>query len=249
MPPFAYNGQLWRIRASQSYATDQSVLDALIDGSVELSIFTEAHVAGELSGAFSPAVGFVDMPVPIEPPAVTSLSGTALDREIVRFLTQATFGPTPADFADLRSRVAAAGGDRIAAFSAWIDEQFATPSPDLLAYTMAADRQDIEIRLDPAKSYYNPSHDPNQGNRRRGWWLLARHGPDQLKQRAAFAFSEIFVISDQDSLIGNRAHGSAHYHDMLRDGATGTFRDLLRNVATHPMMGWYLSHLRNAKAT
>ncbi|MBM3862509.1 MAG: DUF1800 family protein [Verrucomicrobia bacterium] len=249
IPPFAYNGQAWRIRASQSYATDQSVLDALIDGSVELSIFTEANVAGELSGAFSPAVGFVDMPEPIEPPAVTSLSGTALDREIVRFLTQATFGPTPADLADLRSRVAAAGGDRIAAFSAWIDEQFATPSPDLLDYTMAADRQDIEIRLDPAKSYYNPDHDPGQGNRRRGWWLLARHGPDQLKQRAAFAFSEIFVISIQDTLIESRAHGSAHYHDMLRNGATGTFRDLLRNVATHPMMGWYLSHLRNAKAT
>lgn len=249
VPPFAYNGQLWRIRASQSYATDQSVLDALLDGSVELSIFTEAHVAGELSGAFNPAVGFVDMPVPAAAPAVTPLGGTALDREIVRFLTQATFGPTPQDLADLKNRVATAGGDRIAAFSAWIDEQFATPSPDLVDYTMAADRQDIAIRADPAKSYYNPDHDPAQGNRRRGWWLLARHAPDQLKQRAAFALSEIFVISIQDTLIESRAHGCAHYHDTLRDGVTGNFRDLLRDVATHPMMGWYLSHLRNAKAT
>jgi uncharacterized protein (DUF1800 family) len=249
VPPFAYNGQAWRIRANQSYPTDQSVLEALLDGSVELKIFTEAHVAGELSGAFSPAVGFIDMPTPAEPPAVVALTGNALDREIARFLTQATFGPTPANLADLRNRVMAADGDRIAAFSDWIDEQFATPSPNLLDYTMAADRQDIEIRLDPAKSYYNPDHDPNEGNRRRGWWLLARHGPDQLKQRAAFALSEIFVISDNDSLIGNRAHGSAHYHDMLRNGVTGSFRNLLRNVATHPMMGWYLSHLRNAKAS
>lgn len=249
IPPFAYNGQSWPVRASQSYPTDQAVLDSLISGAVELNIFTAAHVAGEISGVFQPAVGFTEMPAPPPPPPIPPLTGTDLDREIIRFLTQATHGPTPGDLTHLRTRIAAANGDRIAAFASWIDEQFALPSPNLLDYTIAANRQGIESRLDPSKSYYDPTYDPNEGNRRRGWWLLARHAPDQLRQRAALALSEIFVISDNDSLIRNRAYGSAHYYDMLKTGASGTFGDLLRNVATHPMMGWYLSHLRNPKAT
>ncbi len=249
VPPSAYNGHPWAIRASQSYPTDQTVLDALISGAVELGIFTEAHVAGEISGTFQPAVGFTEMPTPPPAPPISPLTNTDLNREIIRFLTQATHGPTPADLTDLRARVAAANGDRIAAFSTWIDEQFSLPSPNLLDYTIAANRQGIESRLDPTKSYYDPAYDPNEGNRRRGWWLFARHAPDQLRQRAALALSEIFVISDNDSLIKDRAYGSAHYYDMLKSGASGSFRDLLENVATHPMMGWYLSHLRNPKAT
>jgi uncharacterized protein (DUF1800 family) len=249
VPPFAYNGQSWPVRANQSFATDQAVLDALLSGAIELSVFTEAHVAGEIDGQFLAATGSIDMPEPPPPPPVESLANFELDRDIVRFLTQATFGPTTADIADLRARVAAADGDRITAFSQWIDDQFAAPNPSLLAYTRAADRQEIEIRADPAKSYYNPTFDPSHNNRRRGWWLLARHSPSQLRQRAAFALSQIFVISDDDTLIRTRPYGSAHYHDMLASRSTGPFRDLLREVALHPMMGHYLSHLRNSKAT
>lgn len=250
VPPFNYGGQPWPIRASQSYATDQQVLDALLSGNVKLTVFTESHVGGEIEGQFDLAQGSTEFQPPPDPPVLATLAGDELDREIVRFLTQATFGPTDDDVATLRASVATHGGDRIAAFDEWIDQQFALPSPSLLEYTIAADRQEIEIRaaLPTDHPDFNANFDPNHNNRRRGWWLLASHAPDQLRQRAAFALSEIFVISDGDALIKNRSYGAAHYYDMLRTGASGTYHDLLEGVATHPVMGQYLSHLRNGKA-
>jgi len=73
-------------------------------------------------------------------------------------------------------------------------------------------------------------------------------GPDQLRQRVAFALSEIFVISDVNGTISNAQEGAANYYDVLVNGAFGNFRTLLENVALSPMMGIYLSSLRNAKA-
>lgn len=52
VPPFNYGGQPWAIRASQNFLTDQAVLDALLSGSFQLGIYTEAQVNGEISGFF-----------------------------------------------------------------------------------------------------------------------------------------------------------------------------------------------------
>ncbi len=249
VPPFNYGGQPWPIRASQFYATDQAVLDALLAGGIELTVFSEAYVAGEIGGAFQPSTGSTEFQPPPAPPAITPLAGDALDRDIVRFLTQASFGPTPQDVQALRDLVTTHSGDRIAAYSAWIDAQMAAPSPSLEAYTRAANDQEIAIYSDPAKPYYDPTRDPNETNRRRGWWLLARHAPDQLRQRMAAALLEIFVTSDVDSVIRNKAYGAAHYYDMLRTGAFGSCRALLEGVSLHPIMGQYLSHLKNQQAT
>ncbi len=251
VPPFAYGGQLWSIRASQSFTTDQSVLDALLSGSVKLGVYTMANVSGEIEAPFLATNGSTIFQTPPAATPVGTLSGTALDRDIVRFLTQASFGPTPALITDLQTRVANAGGDQIAAYSAWIDEQFTVPSPSLLAYTTAANQQEILSRaaLPITDVNYSAAYDPNSNNRRRGWWLHSLHAPDHLRQRVAFALSEIFVISEIDSLIMDRSYGAANYYDMLRTNASGSYRDLLEGVSTHPMMGYYLSHLRNSKAT
>lgn len=247
IPPATYGGQLWSIRASQSFSTDQSVLDALLSGSIKLGVYTMANVSGEIEGPFLVTSGSTTFQTPPAATPVGTLSGTALDRDIVRFLTQATFGPTPALITDLQTRVANAGGNQIAAYSTWIDEQFTVPSPSLLAYTTAANQQEILSRA--ALFPTDPAFDPNNNNRRRGWWLHALHAPDHLRQRVAFALSEIFVISEVDSLIAERSYGAASYYDMLRTNASGSYRDLLEGVSTHPMMGYYLSHLRNSKAT
>jgi uncharacterized protein (DUF1800 family) len=248
VPPFNYGGQPWPIRASQNFLTDQAVLDALLSGSIQLGIYTEANVTGEISGFFQITSGSTEFQLPPEPQPLASLAGDELDRDIVRFLTQATFGPTPEDVQALRDLVATHSGDRIAAYSAWIDAQFAAASPGLEAYTRAANDQEIALYSDPSKTYYNPARDPSQNNRRHGWWLLARHAPDQLRQRVAFALSEIFVISDGDTVILNRSYGAANYYDMLKSSASGTYRGLLEGVALHPIMAQYLSHLKNQKA-
>jgi hypothetical protein len=108
VPPFNYGGQPWAIRASQNFLTDQAVLDALLSGSIQLGIYTEAHVNGEISGVFQITSGSTEFQTPPDPQPVESLTGDALDRDIVRFLTQATFGPTPEDMQALRDLVAGA---------------------------------------------------------------------------------------------------------------------------------------------
>ncbi|QJE94454.1 DUF1800 domain-containing protein [Luteolibacter luteus] len=241
IPPFNYGGQTWPIRATQSYTTDQAVLDALLAGQVKLGIYTQAHVTGEIEGIFHPVSGSIGFEAPPAPLPIESLTGDELERDIARFLTQATFGPTYDSIQALKARVAAAGGDRIAAYSAWIDEQLALPSPSLLAYTQAANAQEAAAR--------DPDFNLNSQNRRRGWWLFAIQAKSQLKQRFAFAASEIFVVSDEDAVVNRYSYGAANYHDQLAEAATGRYRALLRSVSLSPVMGTYLSHLRNEKAT
>lgn len=80
------------------------------------------------------------------------------------------------------------------------------------------------------------------------FWRTAVTGDDQLRQRVALALSEIFVISMQDTFVGNDPRAVAHYLDLLATRSSGRYRDLLEGVALHPMMGRYLSSLGNRKA-
>lgn len=241
IPPANYGGQTWLIRASQNYATDQAVLDALLGSQVKLGIYTQAHVTGEIEGTFHPASGSIEFTPPPPAPAIESLAGEELERDIARFLTQATFGPTLSDIESLKTRVSNSGGDRIAAYNAWIDEQLAIANPSLLQYLTAANAEEQAAR--------GPDFNLNSQNRRRGWWLFALRANAQLKQRFAFALSEIFVVSDEDGVVNRYSYGAANYHDILADAATGRYRALLRSVSLSPVMGTYLSHLRNEKTT
>src|SRR5207237_10026971 len=71
---------------------------------------------------------------------------------------------------------------------------------------------------------------------------------DQRRQAVAFALSESLVTSDQNGTIAQWQEGEANYYDILVNGAFGNFRDMLDQVTLSPMMGIYLSSLRNAKA-
>jgi len=72
--------------------------------------------------------------------------------------------------------------------------------------------------------------------------------PDLLRQKTAFALSQILVIAPATSSIGNYAIGNADYYDLLYQDAFGNFRDILYNITRHVSMGYYLSTARNAKA-
>jgi uncharacterized protein (DUF1800 family) len=56
------------------------------------------------------------------------------------------------------------------------------------------------------------------------------------------------VISALDGNVGNQPRAMAAWLDMLGSRAFGNYRALLEDVALHPLMGFYLSHLRNQKA-
>ncbi len=241
IPPTAYTGQQWLIRATQSYLTDQAVLDSLLSGGVNLGVFTQVNTGGEIGGVFQPTNGSIVFQPPPNPAPIDPLAGTELERDIARFLTQATFGPTLESINDMKARVTAAGGNRIIAYETWINDQFALHAPSLLAYTTASNLQELDVR--------GPTFSVNSFNRRRGWWLFASAANAQLRERFGMALAEIFVISDVDLVVNNRVYGAANYGDMLRNATSGNYRTLLENVSKSPMMGQYLSHLRNQKAT
>ncbi|MEO8808427.1 MAG: DUF1800 domain-containing protein, partial [Burkholderiaceae bacterium] len=151
--------------------------------------------------------------------------------EAARFLTQATFGPTDADI----DRVMAIG------YAAWIDEQFAKPQ------AAQSQRANWEA-ADAAVKLSNATGTIGQEGTINAFWKAAITGDDALRQRVVFALSEIFVISMQDGTVGDNPRAVSAYVDMLNAMGFGNYRDLLQSVALHPMMGAYLTSIKNQKA-
>ena len=69
-------------------------------------------------------------------------------------------------------------------------------------------------------------------------------GPDQLRQRVAFALSQIMVTSGLDI---NVAYGMALYQQIFLDNAFGNFQDILTRVTLSSVMGDYLNMVNNDK--
>jgi uncharacterized protein (DUF1800 family) len=150
--------------------------------------------------------------------------------EAARFLTQATFGPTDADI----DRVMAVG------YRAWIDEQLAKPRSS--TYRALWEGADAAVKA------ADPTRTIGQDGTINAFWKQALTGEDQLRQRVAFALSQILVISMQDGTVGENPRATADYLDMLAEKGLGNYRDLLESVSRHPMMGSYLTSIRNQKA-
>ncbi|MFT3870922.1 MAG: DUF1800 domain-containing protein [Nibricoccus sp.] len=160
--------------------------------------------------------------------AVVPNTALSPDQLATRFLAQATFGPSPASLAELQALSYN--------FDTWITQQAALPQTRAVDLLLAAKAADTTIT----------SFDMYQNRRARNQVMLA--GSDQLRQRVAYALSQILVISDNDSAVGDAQEGSSSYYDMLARNALGNFRTLLMDVTRHPMMGRYLSHYKNRKA-
>jgi len=143
----------------------------------------------------------------------------------VRFLNQVSFGANDAEMAKTRQF----------GYSAILEDQFYMPGASHEAYINA-----ISATL-PAGQSLSDSYVMHT------FWRQAATGQDQLRRRVAFALSQIFVISLQDANLQNYRRGVASYMDMLTRNAFGNYRQLLQDVTLHPMMGLYLSHLRNRK--
>ena len=174
-----------------------------------------------------------------------------------RLLLQTTFGPT---FEDL-GRVQAIGAER------WVDEQLNAPS----AYDNSNDnhrthlQRTIEIaqHAEPNTPWYASTVFNQQEAdfsvdeyQMAAWWENAiglhpiniAHGSDQLRQRMAYALSQLLVVSSFEPPLHRRGEGLAHYYDMLARHSFGNYRELLGEMARSPVMGIYLSHQGNRKA-
>lgn len=142
--------------------------------------------------------------------------------DAARLLTQATFGPTLADI----ETVAGIGP------AAWIDRQLALPPSLHLPW--------LEARVAAGDDIY-------QNVRLEAWFLQTLGAPDQLRQRVAWALSQLFVISDRNGALEGAPFSMTDYYDLLVEHAFGDYRELLEAVTLHPSMGVYLSMLGNQK--
>ena len=141
-----------------------------------------------------------------------------------RFLAQSTFGPTTAEV------------DRVMTvqLDAWLTQEFEKPQ----TYTHLGYWQErVAASGSPTTSNTDWIY--------QSFWRNALAADDGLRQRVAFALSQIFVVSLNDMNVSQQPRGVASYFDMLGRNAFGNFRTLLDDVTLHPMMGLYLSHLRN----
>jgi hypothetical protein len=158
-----------------------------------------------------------------------------------RFLTQATFGISNQE---LIAFSALAGADTKAKATTWLNQQIAMPRTgkhfDYIATRFAA--VDAINYGTPPRSPENFVRFYNEAMRHSFWQQALKH-PDQLRQRMAFALSQIIVVSAYGG--SNDAGELAAYLDILADGAFGNFRDLLYKVSRSVAMGNYLNHLRN----
>ena len=163
-------------------------------------------------------------------------------RNAARLLAQASFGPSRTTLA----KVMAVGPRK------YLLEQMDAPvSQYAYATTEAAERARVHTqataagfcqthmadRIDSCWRDYYAAH-PIQ----REFYRQAVSNPDQLRQRMAFALSQILVTSAREL---DSSYGFAHYHQILRDNAFGNYRTVLRKVSLSPFMGTYLNMVNN----
>lgn len=230
LPTGQVNGQVWTLQPSGALSV-ADLVQGIKDGRVLVSIESANYPGGELRGTFVQSSGSLAFTPPAPAPALADVPLTATDAS--RFLAQATFGPTKAE-------IDALTGKRLADLNDWITAQMAVP-PSLHLDAMRADY----FAFDAAREGSTIA----SSNRQAAWWKLALTAPDQLRQRVAFALSEILVVSDVNTTLNANPQGVANYYDILVRNAFGNFRQTLDEVSLNPIMGVYLSSLRNAKAT
>ncbi len=150
----------------------------------------------------------------------------ANDGEAARFLNQATFGATAADIGAVRNQ----------GVSTWLNAQLVLSTTTLSRPWMEAYAASL-----PSGSSVN------QDVRVHRWFNVAVTAPDQVRQRMAWALSQIVVASDRDDFLINEPIQMAEWNDILVRNALGNYRQLLQEVSYSPMMGRYLTTLRNRK--
>ena len=199
---------------------------------------------GHSGGGPTDDAGAVATPAPQTPPGADpplvpdSFTGPASEPDTVRFLEQATWGPTSAEVA----RVKAMG------FIAYLNEQFSL-APSNAA--KGSNYPDLTFPLDDInQACPSTSADPNYNQNvctrdnftiypvQRTFFSNALYRNDQLRQRVAFALHQIMVVSANSEV--NRPSWMTIYLQALDRNAFGSYRTLLNEITLTPAMGEYL---------
>ncbi len=212
----------WTLAPAGTFSLAE-IKELIKQGKAYINLHTAMYPAGEIRGNYTLAAGSRTFTPPPSAPAWTDDHAT--NAGAARFLTQATYGANIDDITALKS---------MASYEAWIDNQFTKPIGDHLPEI---------FRTEGASAQGGNFDEPLTFN---AWWWRSITSDDQLRQRIAFALSEILVVSAQGPLDAN-ALALSYYYDKLLEHSFGNFRDILEVVTLTPTMGRYLDMLRNDK--
>jgi uncharacterized protein (DUF1800 family) len=172
------------------------------------------------------------------PPTTNPPPPSISQSDASRLLEQATFGPTATEV----ENVMASGAD------AYIGAQIAVPASGYTGFSYVPHTADATCKYDPTA----PTGAASLCSRdnyslfqvQRQFFENALTGKDQLRQRVAFALSQMMVVSGNEIY---EAYGMAAFQNTLLADAFGNFRDLMNDVTLSPVMGHYLDMANNDK--
>jgi uncharacterized protein (DUF1800 family) len=179
--------------------------------------------------------------VPAVPPVATT------DADIWRLLNQATFGASQAEAARVL---------QLGSIAAWIDDQFTKPVsgyPDSRYNRIQLGTTADCTTQRPNNGGNYPGDSPEAMCARdhlslamvqRDFFTNALSAPDQLRQRVAWALSQIVVTSANEQDL-SYAHVMSRYQSIMFEEAFGNYETLLRKVTYNPAMGNYLDMVNN----
>jgi uncharacterized protein (DUF1800 family) len=172
----------------------------------------------------------------------TDLVGYRWSGDRIRFLEQATFGPT----VDLDNRLRRIG------LRTWLAEQFAAPYPSAafpypnvpLKPTNAPADCDGDQTVTPDVPV-TCSRDVYSMYLPQIWFYKeALYGDAQLRHRVSWALGQIWVISGVDT---QQSSWMITYHQQISKNAFGNWRTLMQDMTLNPGMGNYLNMLGSTK--
>lgn len=212
------------------------IIGLLTSATMQAQLYTDYIGAGHSEGITVSASSQSD-----GTSAMATIDGAGMDADLMaasRFLRQATIGFDSAMIVDVVDQ----------GYESWVDDQMLQPQTyyeplvnqiwyDDLQPLYASYGVDTNETFGPYSLHFNYAY----------WQTLFNPHTDYLRQRTAYAYSQIFVISENTEL-GGYGEYMANYYDMLGENAFGNFRDLIEDVTLHIDMGYYLSHLNNPKA-
>ncbi|MGR5283745.1 DUF1800 domain-containing protein [Vibrio maritimus] len=144
-------------------------------------------------------------------------------KQASKFLDASTMGIKKGDIEEFIST-----NDR----NAWLDEQIGTQCAPHVEQTLYQQQQRGESSV-------------TQEMRVCAWFDLALWDDAQLRQRMAFALSQILVVGDRDAQLAPYPLELAHYYDLLSQYAFEDYKTLLYHITRSPIMGHFLTMVGN----
>ncbi len=195
------------------------------------------------------SAGTTHMTLPIKVQGTGTPASGPVSADVWRLLQQATFGPSYADAQAVQSL----------GISGWIDNQFTLPVvgyPDT-KYNKIQLRTTPDCNTNDPNNVAYPADHPyamcvrdhlSLAMLQRDFFTNAVYAPDQLRQRVAWALSQIIVTSGNEPDL-SYAYVMSRFQNLMFNNAFGNYETLLNQVTLNPAMGNYLDAVNNDRAS